>query len=180
MYLARIPETYKPDYETHQEIMTLYDGHTPTPQHQRNGSDILVLSHNAPPKEVQGVNISAFISTLKKCDTLPFSVRLTPIKVRSHRQAGQPSCYPIKPQEVTNWVKNLFNRNGFDAQFSFTSEDPKLINKPGHYHKAASIFCLGLLTITDVEKFKNALISGIGKDKAFGWGMVNVYYSLDV
>ncbi|MFR1323548.1 MAG: type I-E CRISPR-associated protein Cas6/Cse3/CasE [Ezakiella massiliensis] len=32
----------------------------------------------------------------------------------------------------------------------------------------------GILTITDLDKFKNALVSGIGKKKAYGFGFLTI------
>ena len=32
----------------------------------------------------------------------------------------------------------------------------------------------GILTVTDAEAFRNALVKGIGREKAFGMGMLTV------
>ena len=46
--------------------------------------------------------------------------------------------------------------------------------KTGEQVKLLGVTYEGLLTVTDAEKFREALISGIGRGKAYGLGLLTV------
>lgn len=75
------------------------------------------------------------------------------------------------------WLKQKAEKNGFEVDEAMVmSSDWKIFKKAGNKDrvriKEASFE--GMLTIKDVELFKNALIQGIGRGKVYGMGMLTI------
>lgn len=108
-----------------------------------------------------------------------FSLRANPTKSRTIGEGNRKIRRALLNREdQLNWLQGKAIQSGFE--FSFSSIQ---ITKVGDYrctirgHSALSIgFDFnGVLTVTNQEKFKHAFNTGIGKSKAFGFGMLLVF-----
>ncbi|MBQ1388911.1 MAG: type I-E CRISPR-associated protein Cas6/Cse3/CasE [Clostridia bacterium] len=78
------------------------------------------------------------------------------------------------------WLKKQAEKNGFalnDDEWLVTGSRWYIFKK--NRHKKDNVRMLaatyeGVLTVTDAEAFKNALTKGIGREKAFGMGLLTV------
>ena len=92
------------------------------------------------------------------------------------------SRVPVRPQEFADWLVSRSERHGFRLVEPLRDT----LSVVGGYvymnkkHKASegqhlrSVRYEGVLEITDVERFRDALLSGIGPAKAFGFGLLSV------
>lgn len=159
-----------------------------------NKQYLLIVSRTKPDLnklEKYGVKGSAstkcyddFLSSLQEGMKAKFRVKLNAVKSLSdrttHPKRGKVVVVTFK--DLPSFFMECANANGFSINpeqirittskelFQHYGED-----KTSHVHMtlAAATF-EGILTITDVEKFKEALKEGIGKKKAYGFGMLTV------
>lgn len=78
------------------------------------------------------------------------------------------------------WLKNQAEKNGFslnNEEWLVTGSRwyvfKKNRNKPAKVKMLAATY-EGILTVTDANAFRTALVKGIGREKAFGMGMLTV------
>jgi len=112
---------------------------------------------------------------------LRFRVTLNPvISISTGKQSGKRG--KVMPHvTIEHQAKYLMDRslkNGFqlnENEFSITERSMEPLKKQKHHPvRLSKVSYEGLLTITDIELFKEALINGIGKKKAYGCGMMTV------
>lgn len=77
------------------------------------------------------------------------------------------------------WLINRAERNGFSVgcdSFDVTHTEWKIFRKTGQGDKVTLRVASyeGVLTVTDAESLKKALIGGIGRGKAYGCGMLTL------
>ncbi len=78
------------------------------------------------------------------------------------------------------WLSKQSKKYGFslsDGEWLVTHSQWYIFKKKKECKSSVKIFAVtyeGTLTVTDKELFKNALINGIGREKAFGMGMLTV------
>ena len=86
----------------------------------------------------------------------------------------------ITPKHQGEWLKKQAEKNGFalnDDEWLVTGSRWYVFKKnrnKGDRVKMLAATYEGILTITDAEAFKNALVKGIGREKAFGMGLLTV------
>ena len=159
-----------------------------------NKQYLLIVSNNKPDLkklEKYGVkgsastkNYDAFLASLQEGMHAKFRVKLNAVKSLSdrttHPKRGKVVVVTFK--DLPSFFMECANANGFSINpeqirittskelFQHYGED-----KMSHVHMtlAAATFD-GILTITDLEKFKKALMCGMGKKKAYGFGMLTV------
>ena len=159
-----------------------------------NKQYLLIVSRTKPDLnklEKYGVKGSAstkcydeFLSSLQEGMKAKFRVKLNAVKSLSdremHPKRGQ--LLPVPFKDLPSFFMERANANGFTINPEqvriTTSKEPFRHygeDKTSHVHMtlAAATFD-GILTITDLEKFKKALMCGIGKKKAYGFGMLTV------
>ena len=78
------------------------------------------------------------------------------------------------------WLKKQAEKNGFslkDEEWLVTGSRWYVFRKNRNRRDKVKMLAAvyeGFLTVTDAEAFRNALIKGIGREKAFGMGMLTV------
>ena len=78
------------------------------------------------------------------------------------------------------WLKKQAEKNGFslkDEEWLVTGSRWYVFRKNRSMRDKVKMLAAvyeGVLTVTDAEAFRNALIKGIGREKAFGMGMLTV------
>lgn len=88
------------------------------------------------------------------------------------------ACYT--PLRQLKWLEKRSDKHGFHlehGQWRITTTKwlkfKKNRNSP-HTVNMLAVTYEGILTVTDAEKFKETLINGIGKEKAYGMGMLTI------
>lgn len=75
------------------------------------------------------------------------------------------------------WLKGQGSKKGFllqDNQFDVVQSEWKNLVKNNREIQILAVTFEGVLTVTDKEVFCNTLISGIGREKAYGMGLLTV------
>lgn len=163
---------------------------------QINGeSYLLVLSKNKPNLEnleKYGVKSTAETKSYDKLlDSIEvgmkarFKVNLNTVKSicddKKHIKRGR--LVPVGLDELYKFFLDRTEKNGFSAkedEFDITSRGEKLfIKKDANEGKNTRVNLVsatyeGILTVTDVDKFKEALVNGIGRKKAYGFGLLTI------
>lgn len=115
-----------------------------------------------------------------------FRIKLNAVKSYSDRETykkrGQ--VKPVPLAELKSFFLERTQKNGFEVQKDefdvsqrinefFQHSNPKDKENPDRIN-LASVTYEGILTITDLEKFKQTLQKGIGKKKAYGFGLLTI------
>lgn len=157
---------------------------------------LILLSETAPDMallEKYGVkgsgsskNYDKFLDSLKQGMRAKFRIKLNAVKSYSDRETykkrGQ--VKPVPLAELKSFFLERTQKNGFEVQKDefdvsqrinefFQHSNPKDKEKPDRIN-LASVTYEGILTITDLEKFKQTLQKGIGKKKAYGFGLLTI------
>ncbi len=152
---------------------------------------LLIVSEKAPNIQLlerYGIHGSAktkdygtFINSLKKGMKVRFRVTLNTVVSKRNKSDDYNSrgkVQPVKSSEQNKFLIDRSKRNGFSLK-----EDEFQIVERGYekfkHRENKSIDLMsatyeGILTIIDEEKFRSTLILGIGKKKAYGFGMMTV------
>lgn len=152
---------------------------------------LLIVSEDKPdPRgfDLYGVENSAqiksydeFLNRLENGQVVRFMATLNPVKSLSTGKASgkRGRVVPhITVSQQMQYLKDKSAKNGFelkDDEFFISKASFETLKKPGK--KAIQISKAtyeGILTITDIELFREVLIKGLGKKKAYGCGMITV------
>ena len=88
------------------------------------------------------------------------------------------ACEGVKEQE--KWLRKRAERNGFileEGNFRVVGNDWHIFRKREEKDRAVSLREVsyeGVLTVTDVEKFKELLCRGMGRGRAYGMGLLTI------
>ncbi len=122
-----------------------------------------------------------FLSKIKKGSVWRFRLKANPTIQKYDNKTGRGKVYAhITPNYQYEWLKKQSVKNGFNL-----NEDCVQICESRWYYfkknknernniKILAITFEGELIVTDVEVFKNALITGIGREKAYGMGLLTI------
>ena len=106
--------------------------------------------------------------------------RLTANPVESIPQPGKPRG---KLKAITiaahqrDWLIRQGKQHGFllaPGQFDVVSSEWRVFRNKGRNLTILSASFEGILTVTDIDRFKSALQTGIGRGKAYGMGLMTV------
>lgn len=91
---------------------------------------------------------------------------------------GKPIAH-ITPKHQEEWLKRQAEKHGFslsDDEWRVTGSQWYRFRKGQSQHKVCMLAVTyeGILTVTDADLFRNALTQGIGREKAYGMGMLTV------
>lgn len=154
-----------------------------------NKSYLLILSEDKPDinmLEKYGVkgtgetkDYSEFLNSLESGDRMRFRVVLNTTKSISNRKFGRGKVVPLTSEE--DQIKYLIDRsekNGFELHpedfYLVRSGFEKVLKNGEQRLDLIKAEFQGELTIMDKDKFKETLTKGIGKKKAYGFGMMTV------
>lgn len=138
---------------------------------------ILLVSEDKPDKNalakygknIQAKNYDTFLNSLNTNTIYAFEIVANPTKQGPNKK--RISIYD--EQDQLNWLKKKSLANGFEIQSTrIAAKKNPIVNK--RHFKFISAKFKGTLTITNPKKFKNAMINGIGHDKAYGMGLLTV------
>lgn len=154
---------------------------------------LLVLSNSKPDLtklEKYGVtrtavtkNYDSLLASLKKGDRLQFRVALNPVislpseQVQNgKRQRGRVVPHVTRAQQI-EFLTSRVHKYGFSleaGEFDIVERGFSYFRKSQKPIRLAKAVYQGFLTVEDVELFRSALVNGIGKKKAYGFGMMTV------
>lgn len=169
---------------------------------QLNGKKYLLLLSQEEPvankfaqygvtKSVQTKSYDHFLSGIKTGELMRFRLTANPVHAVPQPGKSQPKILPhITVDQQKVWLVKRAEKLGFeliskpDAEnveglnalaFDIVSRDwPILVRKHGHGAKLSRVTFEGLLKVSDVDIFRNTLVSGVGREKAFGMGLMTV------
>lgn len=147
---------------------------------------LLIVSQNKPDLEKMtqyGVACTAmvkdydhFIDKIANDQVMNFRLTANP----THRENGK--VYPhITVEQQKEWLEKRSEHAGFQLLNNEAGSPAfDIVNRdwPTLYHqrrvRLSRVSFEGLLKVTDSELFKQTLVQGIGREKAFGMGMITV------
>lgn len=141
-----------------------------------DGQSILLVSEDEPDKSVlskygtvQSKKYDAFIDDIDV--TKPYRFRLVANPLQNNIKNRRIPCHGNK--ERLDWLNKQGERYGFKVlQAKVTSYKENRIQK--HHFTVKTVAFEGVLQVTDAEKFKRALVQGIGHEKAYGCGLLTI------
>lgn len=126
-------------------------------------------------------NYERFLKTLRKGMRARFRVKLNTVVSKKSKSKGlniRGRVQPVKSSEQYSFILDRAETNGFKLNYAEFNIVERGYGKFKHENQKPidliSATYEGILTITDVEKFKKALTHGIGRKKAYGFGMMTV------
>lgn len=152
---------------------------------------LLVVSPEQPDMELlekYGVTNSAetkdydhFLNHLEKNKRYRFRLVANPVVSikRDPKSKKRGRVVPhVTVEQQRNYLIERSEKNGFhlsNDEFTIVERKFEPLNKKGHKTiRLSKVSYEGVLTITDVLKFKHLLINGLGRKKAYGFGMMTV------
>lgn len=162
---------------------------------------LLILSESKPDPElllrygVQGTVVTksydAFLNKIHDGQIMRFRLTANPTHKITHPGEKKGKVFPhITVAQQEKWLVERAPKLGFQLvkqvgidvpseqeTFAFNivgRERPMLHRKPGHSVRLSRVTFEGLLRVEDSEHFKEMLLKGIGREKAFGMGLMTV------
>lgn len=141
-----------------------------------DGQTILIASEDEPDKEALGkygkVTTKSYDKFLDNISTeRPYQFRLVANPLQMGIKDRRIPCHGNN--ERLEWLEKQGKRYGFKViQAQVTGYKENKIRKHGFTVK--SVVFEGVLQITDTKKFKQALKQGIGREKAYGCGLMTI------
>jgi CRISPR system Cascade subunit CasE len=126
------------------------------------------------------------LNSLKVGQRFRFRLRANPCVTRNAKRLGL-----MRPDEQQSWLKRKGEQHGFSlpklASFDFTESayehvdvriyQSQMLRGKQHHGNGIRIYSVlydGVLTVTDPEKFRDTLQTGIGHGKVMGLGLLSV------
>lgn len=156
---------------------------------------LLIVSPNKPDLnrlEVYGVEESAeskdyesLLNQLEEGDRLMFRVKLNPVKSLSTGKASgkRGRIIPLVTDgQQMEFLADRSKENGFSLkndEFTIINKGFEILKRKKQKQlRVCSVTYEGALTISDLDKFKNTLVNGFGKKKAYGFGLLTIVPSV--
>ena len=130
------------------------------------------------PNSARCKSYDSFLNSLTNGQRVSFRLAANPVKaVKQKNQRGR--VFPhITSQYQLQYLEKRAKALGFslvENEYKIVQRDfPILMKGGGKKMKLARAIYEGELIIEDIEIFKKALTNGIGKEKAYGFGMMTV------
>lgn len=141
-----------------------------------DGQSVLLVSEDEPDKEALGKYGNAIIK-----DYSTFINNVNTQRPYQFKLVANPLQMGIKDRRIPchgnsqrlEWLKKQGARYGFTViQAKITGYKENRIRK--HRFTVKSVTFEGILQVTDTKKFKQALVQGIGREKAYGCGLMTI------
>lgn len=147
--------------------------------------DLAILGQYGDPRLAQTKDYDPFLARLTAGQRMQF--RLTANPTRSVLQPGMSrgQVYPhVTVAQQEQWLFDRADKSGFeiaslpdDAGLAFdvvSRDHPVLRHRGARMVRLSRVSFEGILTITDLDAFKQTLVNGIGREKAYGMGLLTV------
>lgn len=145
---------------------------------------LLVLSSDKP--DLNRLERYGIYGTGQTKDYVPFLNELSTNKKYRFRLTANPTrknvhdgkVYPhVTIEQQKKWLLDKAETSGFslsDVDFDVVSRDHATLYKGRKRIRLSRVSFEGVLEISDLNKFKETLIHGIGREKAYGMGLLTV------
>lgn len=155
----------------------------------RHREYLLIVSETAPDLqqlETYGVagtartkSYDAFLQSLQEQQSYRFKLTANPVKAESDRSRKRGRVVPIlQREEQLHYLAERAETNGFEVQpeaVMITESGREMLKKTNSRDvRLLKVTYEGVLKITDKKRFLSALTHGIGKKKAYGFGLMTV------
>ncbi len=130
------------------------------------------------------------LGTAQSKDYIPFLKRLAAKQKARFRLTANPSyrkckqgqekgkVYPhVTVQQQRKWLHDHAAKAGFSVKedaFEVVERTYPVLYKGNKRVRLSRVSYEGVLEITDLEKFRSALLQGIGREKAYGMGLLTI------
>jgi len=166
--------SFSDNYKNHQMIKEVFPGEGKV-LFQNIGSKILILSElNINAKFAGSIlleslgEVNHYINRCK--EECIVSIRLNPVKANKRKK------FPVRDGEINSWIENKFNKIGLNIlDIDIINEGLLRSERQGSFCYHSSALVRARCNILDKNAFSNAVRSGVGKGKAFGFGLLNIF-----
>lgn len=178
MFISVFPGIQGDDYTVHKILQRNFQGERVL--FQRRKASTHVLSFRPPlKKNVVSKNVSPIVNNLKVGDNIDFTLRINPaVAKRINPDKERGVIKAVSGRDLDRWLNAKFVKYGFLANFVYDEEGFRESIKDGTLITINSLYVNGTLEVLNPDSVKKALISGIGRAKGFGFGMLHAYDSL--
>ncbi|MCH4039043.1 MAG: type I-E CRISPR-associated protein Cas6/Cse3/CasE [Lachnospiraceae bacterium] len=141
--------------------------------------DLTRLEKYGVPGSAETKDYDHFLNSIKEGQSYRFRAVLNPVHSVSNRAEGRGKVYPeITVKQQLEFLEKRAASNGFELisdQYTITDRRFVVLKKSGQRPvKLSRVAYEGVLRVQDIELFRNALMQGIGRKKAYGFGMMTV------
>lgn len=156
----------------------------------QNKPDLQALSRYGVPGTAMTKTYDQFLNQLQPDELMRFRLTANPSYAVSHTGEKRGRVYPhVTVEQQRKWLIQRADKAGFklvsqelsdatdqdDLAFDIVNrEHPVLHRKSGRGVRLSRVTFEGLLQIQDLTVFKQTLINGLGREKAFGMGLMTV------
>ncbi len=145
--------------------------------------DISSLEEQFSPEEANGVtkDYSPFLSRIERNSMWRFRLCANPIhSVMQDGKRGKKLAYTVETEQLS-WLQRQAKKNGFlvsEDSVRVTRKQWYQFNKGNEKRRVRMLLVTydGVLKVTDRELFVQALTSGIGREKAYGAGLLTLMH----
>ncbi|MFA5601341.1 MAG: type I-E CRISPR-associated protein Cas6/Cse3/CasE [Phenylobacterium sp.] len=135
---------------------------------------ILILSHTKPNWESINFETKEFKPSLSVGQLLRFSIVCDVSRKSSGTRYKR--LFLSEDDDIVSWFEEKSVNNGFKIEhIELLDRSVESFRHKNNMPRFNGVEIVGVLKIVDLEKFYNVLNNGIGKGKAFGFGMLRVY-----
>ena len=177
MFITILKSIPGDDYTVHRLLKKNFNGQRILYQRRKVSTHVL---SDMPPQNhfVVSKNIDSVIENIKAGDNLDFSIRINPVvskKIEPEKRRGMLKAVPCN--DIERWLNARFIKYGFLADFTFEAEGFSESVKRGDVITINSLLVNGTMEVLNLTTLKQALLSGIGRAKSFGYGFLHIYDS---
>jgi len=127
----------------------------------------------------QTKSYDAFLQSLQERGCYRFKLTANPVKSEADRSRKRGRVLPLcRQEEQLQFLAERADKNGFVLQeetVTVTESTREILKKTGKADvRLLKVTYEGILAITDKEKFLSTLTEGIGRKKAYGFGLMTV------
>ena len=120
-----------------------------------------------------------FLNKLSERQTVRFKLTANPVYRAFEPGKKNGKVFPhVTVEQQKNWLLKKSEKSGFELNendFDIVNRDFPVLYKKGHRQvKLSRVTFEGFLKITDVSKFRETLRKGLGREKAYGMGLMTV------
>lgn len=150
---------------------------------------LLVVSEQKPDAEclekygvkgsAQSKKYDGFLNRIEEGRKYQFRVTLNPVHAVSTHQGMRGKIYPeVTAEQQMNFLKERAEKNGFflrKGEYRITERKYEVLKKKnGRPIRISKVSYEGILTVKDTNLFQRILKEGLGREKAYGCGMMTI------
>ncbi len=177
MLLTVIKRMEGDDYTVHQVLARKFQNQKIL--FQRWNGLVQVLSSDPAAGHGRWISVKDKIEGIKAGDVLNFTIRINPtVSKKDDDSRRRGSVKSVPASDLKRWLDNKFIKCGFWANYEFSKEGFRESVKAGTIIAINSVLVYGKLEVLNPADVKNALLTGIGRGKGLGYGMLHIYGDL--